>query len=211
MIKKIKLFKVLILMCLILTLLTPVISFSDNSTTSQKYKNTKFTINNNFQANYNDGKKYSHSKLLEIVKKYSPETLNNWEKVLQKNNKLRKELFKLYKQRRKLIDSNRSLRKAKKIEFIKNLKEQVKNNEITKEEAKEKIKQYRCQYKINDKKSSRKNKQKLELYKTRKALMQAVKENDANEVKSLLDKLYINYKNLNTDLNNRINKIKKEK
>jgi len=211
MIKKTKLSKILIFICLIIAFLTPVISFSDNSFKNQKPNNTNLTLNNNLQWKCYDKKKHFDSELLQIVKKYSPETLDNWEKVLQENRNLRKDLFKLYKNRKKVMDSYESSRKEEKIKFLKRLRKQVENNEITKEEAKEKIKQYRCQYKTNEKKSNRSNKHKLELYKTKKKLMQAVKKNDVNQIKNSLNKLYIDYKNLNSDLNNRIDKMKKEK
>ncbi len=151
----------------------------------------------------NERSKDHRVKLLPIVEKYSPETLEDWTEVLKERKELRRDLVKLHKSKKALVDSERKELRKKNNEYINELRSQVEKGEINQQEAKEKYQQFKMKGK--GKRNSNYKEGREEYIKLRKDLMEAVSKDDGQNAKQLLDQLYVKYKESNEAIKGKLN------
>ena len=148
---------------LALSLVAPIASFAaDESTTGDTSVKKGFAFH---QRNAQ-----SQSKMLELVSKYTPESLSDWQNALTEQEQLLKELREKApvngkEQKPELSDETKTKMQA--------LREAEKNGEITAEEAVEQLKALGIQFKGNHKSGK-------QLSDEDKAKIQAIKENEKN-------------------------------
>lgn len=249
MLKKSKVGKFVISISLVLGLLIPSMSFADGELgETGKTEEKSFEIGRAFEkfdrkrpeGRFKRPDMEREGKLLEVVEKYSPETLKDWNNAIETRKELHDELIDMKeelkgsKERRKEFieerkrDMKESYKKANFEEFNK-LKEKVNNGEITKEEAWEQLKEIKENHieLAEEKKEELKEKRELwrenlkekteqikahreEMRTLRSELIEAVEADDSEKVKSILSELLVEFENTNDKLAEKIENFKEK-
>ncbi|MGV3465380.1 MAG: hypothetical protein ACO1OT_08820 [Heyndrickxia sp.] len=135
-------------------------------------------------------KQNQKEKLLTIVGKYAPETLNQWKQAISIRNDLVSQLS---------SDEVKQLRKENRQALKKELKAEMKSGKLTKKEAIQQIKERFKQNKENKQQAVNARKE------WRKEIKAAIQRNDTNTIKSLLEKFYQQFDAKNKVLSKRLN------
>lgn len=157
MLKKFRIGKLVLACTLIMALLIPIVGFADGTTEINEPSDKASMFNKNIERPIVNPDRENVERFLGVVKKYSPETLSDWESLAEERKNIIEDIHNVKEDIRELRNQNMEKRKenrrefGEKIrenhknirdEFAQELVEKIKSGEITREEAREQLKNY---------------------------------------------------------------------
>lgn len=199
MLKNLKLVKGILAATLVVSLMVPTFAFAneDGEVGSERKEIFKEMKERHSEVD--------HGRLLAVVEMYAEEDLEDWEAMLEERAESKEELASLRKELKELAGNKKVEKKEEIASYREELKSKIEAGEMTREEAKEEIKSYieelKGDYKEKKEEWKAEREEKKESFEAkreerkelRKTLVEAVRENNTDTIKGILDELFEMY------------------